>query len=130
MARNTRTFSDLDMNFVASDTTGDIYKRFDDTAIKTAVKNLIFTTNGERPFHPEIGSPVRNLLFENYTPMLLLSIRRAIEYTLRTYEPRVEVLDVVVDPFVDENRIEIGIYYRIKNTDATMAVTFTLDRTR
>lgn len=130
MARNTRTFSDLDMNFLANEVNGDVYKRFDENAIKTSIKNILLTSNGERPFHPEIGSPIRNLLFENYTPMLLLSIRRAIEYTLDTYEPRVQVLDVVVDPYVDENAIDIAVYFRIRNTDTTMAVTFTLDRTR
>lgn len=130
MARNTRVFSDLDMNFITKDTDGDVYKRLDENAIKTSLKSLILTVNGERPFHPEIGSPIRNLLFENYTPMLVLTIRRAIEDMINNFEPRVVVLDVIVDPYEDENEIQIGIIYSIRNTQITDAITVTLDRTR
>jgi phage baseplate assembly protein W len=130
MSRNTRVFSDLDLNFTVNDSTGDIYKRYDEEAIKSSIKNLIMTSHGERPFHSELGSPIRNLLFENYTPMLVLTLRRAIEYVIDNYEPRVIVLDVVIDPYEEENRVDIGILFKIKNTETTLAVAFTLDRTR
>ena len=130
MGNNTRIFSDLDMNFTANPGTGDVFRRYDESAIKNSIKNLILTGHGERAFHPELGSPIRNLLFSNYTPMLVLSVRRAVEYLIENYEPRVVVLDVSVDPYEDDNEVQIGIYFKIKNTDATMAVGITLDRTR
>lgn len=130
MARNTRVYTDLDMNFIAKDTDGDVYKRVDQNAIKTALKNLVLTVNGERPFHPEIGSPIRNLLFENYSPMMVLTIKRAIEDMISNFEPRATVLDVIVDSNEDENEVQIGIIYAITNTEITDAVTITLDRTR
>lgn len=130
MSRNTRVYKDLDLNFIENPVTGDVSVRYDEVAIKNSIKNLVLTSNGERPFHSEIGSPVRNLLFENYTPMLVLSLRRAIEQLIDNYEPRVIVLDVVVDPYEDENAIQIGILFKIRETEREVAVTFTLDRTR
>ena len=37
--------------------------------VKRSVRNLILTNQFERPFHPEINSSVRDLLFENITPL-------------------------------------------------------------
>lgn len=130
MSRNTRIYKDLDLNFIPNPVTGDISVRYDEIAIKNSIKNLVLTANGERPFHSEIGSPIRNLLFENYSPILILSIRRAIEQLIDNYEPRVELLDVVVDPFEDENEIQIGILFKIRETEREFVVAFTLDRTR
>ncbi len=64
MARNTRIFSDLDFNFTAHPVTKDVSRRYDENSVKTALKNLILTRNYERPFHSEIGSPIRSLMFE------------------------------------------------------------------
>lgn len=126
----TRTFSDLDFSFNANPVNGDVFKRYDETAIKNSIKSLILTNHGERPFHPEIGSPIRNLLFENYSPMVVLTIKRAIEYLIENYEPRVVVLDVSVDPYMDENEIVVGVLFRIKNTNVQSVVSVTLERTR
>ena len=102
MARNTRIFSDLDFNFTPHPVTGDVVRRFDENAIKTSLKNLIMTANYERPFHSEIGSPIKRLLFEPVTPMLEVMLRRAIMDTIDNFEPRVEVLDVIVVVSEDE----------------------------
>ena len=85
MARNTRTFSDLDLNFTAHPVTKDIALRYDENAIKTSLKNLILTSNFERPFHSEIGSPIKRLLFEPITPMLGVVVKRAIVDTVNNF---------------------------------------------
>ena len=69
MARNTRTFTDLDLNFFAHPVTKDVTTKIDEQAIKSSVRNLILTSNYEKPFHPEIGSPLKSLLFEPATPL-------------------------------------------------------------
>ena len=109
MARNTRTYSDLDFNFTAHPVTGDIVRRFDENSVKAALKNLILTSNYERPFHSEIGSPIKRLMFEPATPMLQVMLERAITDTIINFEPRVELLnvDVVVDP--DEYSVYVTI---------------------
>lgn len=130
MARNTRTFSDLDFNFTAHPVTGDIVRRFDESAIKNSLKNLIMTSNYERPFHSEIGSPVKRLLFEPATPMLQLMLERAISDTINNFEPRVELLSVDVVVSEDTYEVYVTIEFQILNTTRPLTLDLTLERTR
>ena len=63
MPTNTRTFTDLDLNFTAHPVNKDVATKYDEQAIKQSVRNLILTKNFERPFHSEIGCQVRGMLF-------------------------------------------------------------------
>lgn len=130
MARNTRTFSDIDFNFTAHPVTGDIVRKYDEEAIKQSVKNLILTQNYERPFHSEIGSQLRGLLFEPATPMLAILLKRAITDTIINFEPRVKLIDVTVKLSPDTNSVNVTIEFSIINTVRPIQVTMTLKRTR
>jgi phage baseplate assembly protein W len=130
MARNTRTFSDLDLNFTAHPVTKDITRRFDENAVKTSLKNLILTSNYERPFHSEIGSPIKRLLFEPATPMLQVMLKKAIEDTVLNFEPRVQLLEVDVNVSGDNNSVYISIYFKIVNTERPLSLDLVLERTR
>lgn len=128
--RNTRTYTDLDLNFFAHPATGDISKKYDENAIKQSVKNLIMTNHYERPFHPEIGSQVMGLLFENDSPMLQATLERAITYTIENFEPRVKLISVQVSLNPDNNAAYVSITFKIVNTERPITVDFTLQRTR
>ena len=130
MARQTRLFSDLDFRFTAHPVTGDVARRFNEDAIKAAIKHLCYTGHYERPFHSEIGSPLRQLLFENATPLVIMSIKRAIENLIDTYEPRVDLLDVEVFDQLDNNAVSVTILFKIKNTTSPIQLDLVLQRTR
>jgi phage baseplate assembly protein W len=130
MARNTRTFSDLDLNFTAHPVTKDIARKYDEEAIKAAVKNLVLTQNYERPFHSEIGSQIRGLLFEPATPMLNIMLKRAITDTIINFEPRVRLNDVLVRVSPDNNEVYVSINFTIVNTTRPVTVDLILTRTR
>ena len=130
MARNSRTFSDLDINFIANPISGDIARKFDENSVKQAVKNLIYTNHYERPFHPEIGSQIRALLFEPFTPLTKAMLERSIINTIENYEPRVVLLDVQVNGNPDNNALYASISFRIVNTTNPINVGVMLDRTR
>lgn len=130
MARNTRTFSDLDFNFTAHPVTGDLVRRFDEQAIKNSLKHLILTSNYERPFHSEIGSPIKRLLFEPATPMLQVMLERAISDTVNNFEPRVELLNVDVVVSADTYEVYVTIEFQIINTTQPLTLELTLERTR
>jgi phage baseplate assembly protein W len=130
MARNTRIFSDLDLNFTAHPVTKDITRRYDENAIKTSLKNLILTRNFERPFHSEIGSPINALLFEPPSPMLNITLQRAIVDVVNNFEPRVDLLDVSVLSSPDENSLYVTITFKIVNTQQPLTLDLTLERTR
>ncbi len=130
MARNTRIFSDLDFNFTAHPVTKDVSRRYDENAVKTALKNLILTRNYERPFHSEIGSPIRSLMFEPATPMLGVMLRQAIFDVVNNFEPRVQLTQVDVNVSDENNAIYITIEFKIVNTERPLTLDLTLERTR
>lgn len=130
MARNTRTFSDLDLNFTKHPVTKDVVRKFDEEAIKAAVKNLVLTQNYERPFHSEIGSQIRGLLFEPATPLLNVMLKRAITDTIINFEPRVKLNEVLVTVSPDNNEVYVSIQFTIINTTRPVSVDLILTRTR
>ena len=130
MAKNTRIFSDLDLNFTKHPVTHDVVRRYDEDAIKNSLKNLILTNNYERPFHSEIGSPIKKLLFEPATPMLGVLMKRTIQDVINNFEPRVNIIDIIVQTNSDENAIDVSIEFTILNTTAPITLDLTLQRTR
>ena len=130
MARNTRIFSDLDLNFTPHPVTKDIVRKFDEQAVKQSIKNLIMTANYERPFHSEIGSPIRKLLFENPSPLVIHTLRQTLRDLIANFEPRVEVLEIFPKFNLDGNELFVRITFRIVNTTTPLNVEVVLDRTR
>lgn len=130
MARNTRTFSDLDLSFMKHPVTQDVSRKYDEEAIKQSVKNLVLTQNYERPFHSEIGSQVMALLFEPATPMLAVLLKKTITDTITNFEPRVNLKTVDVTFSPDNNEVYVSIYFTIINTTRPVQVTLLLTRTR
>ena len=129
MAR-TRVFSDLDFNFSRHPVSHDVTRKFDEEAIKQSIKNLVMTNHYERPFHPEIGSQVSALLFENSGPMLQAMLESAITNTVANFEPRVNLLNVDVKANNDNNAVYVSITFKIINTQQPLTVDFILQRTR
>lgn len=130
MARNTRLFSDLDLNFAPHPVTGDLTQRYDDNAIKQAIKNLLQIRHFEKPFHSEIGSPLRELLFEPISPLTELMARRAIIDIISNFEPRVNLIDVDVIASDENNSLYINLVFKIINTERPITLDFVLERTR
>lgn len=130
MAKNTRTFSDLDLNFTKNPVTKDVSRRYDEDAVKNSLKNLILTNNYERPFHSEIGSPIRKLLFEPASPMLGAMLKQSIGDVIRNFEPRVQIIDIICIVAQDEYTIDVSIEFTILNTTAPITLDLTLQRTR
>lgn len=130
MARNTRTFADLDLNFSPHPVTGDLVQKIDENSIKQALKNLLQIRHFEKPFHSEIGSPLRELLFEPVTPLTEKMARRAIIDIISNFEPRVAIIDVNVIASDENNSLYINLVFRIVNTERPITLDFVLERTR
>ena len=128
--RNSRRFRDIDLDFTRNTVTNDINVVEDVIAIKRAVKNLIQTNFYERPFRPELGCGVRELLFENFTPMTKIFLQRKIEEVLENYEPRVELQNVAVDDDQDKNRLVVDIYFYVVGVPGPQVVQTFLQRVR
>jgi phage baseplate assembly protein W len=130
MARSTRLFSDIDLNFTAHPVTKDITRRFDENAIKASLRNLLLTRNFERPFHSEIGSPIRALMFELPGPMFDVMLQRAIIDVINNFEPRIEIIDVLINDASDLNAVYVTLEFKIVNTERPITLDLALERTR
>jgi phage baseplate assembly protein W len=130
MARNTRTFTDLDAAFTRNPRTRDVATKADEAAIRNSLRNLIHTRNYERPFQPELGCQLHSLMFESLTPVVTTIAERTIITVINKYEPRVELLEVQVSPNQDENALEIEILFRIRNTEQPLRFNTTFTRVR
>jgi phage baseplate assembly protein W len=128
--RTTQIFRDFDLAFAAHPNTKDISIKRNQDAVKQSLKNLILTEFYERPFHSEIGSPVRSLLFELATPLTANSMQRAIIDVITNFEPRVQLLDVSVSLRDETNECDISISYNIIGFQTVEELNFILERTR
>ena len=126
--RNSRSFKDIDLDFGRNTVTNDVNVVTNIIAIKRAVKNLVQTNYYERPFHPELGCGVRGLLFENFTPLTAIYLKRKISEVLNNYEPRIELTDVAVDDDEDGNRLVVDIYFTIIGVQGQQKVSTILKR--
>ena len=123
-------FKDLDLDFTRNVVTNDVVKIEDVNAVKRSVKNLIQTNNYERPFHPELGCGIRELLFENFTPLTGIFIRRKVEEVITNYEPRARLSQVTVNEQPDRNAIGVTVYFYVMNIPEQVSVTTLLQRIR
>ena len=125
-----KKYTDIDAIFAANPITGDLVVRKDERAIKFALKSLVLTNMYERPFHKEISSPVRGLLFENFSNNFEIIIKEDISQLVDLFEPRVTLIGIDVKPSYDNNKAYIKIYFTIKNTLQHEEVSITIERTR
>jgi phage baseplate assembly protein W len=125
-----RGFKDLAISFARNPNTDDFSSVTNENAIKQAVRNLVLTNFGERPFQPESGSRVSGLLFENFDVFLAADLKDEIQNTIERLEPRVELLSVDLDTtFYDNNTISVSIEYAIVGQSQTQTIDFLLERT-
>ena len=115
--RVSKSFKDLSISFKFNPLSGDLIALKNENAIARAVRNIVSTTPGEKFFDPDFGSSVSEILFENVDDITAISIQDEIKNCLQNYEPRVEIIDVNVDPNFDENQFDVIITYRIVGID-------------
>ena len=118
--RSSRIYKDLNLNFSANPVTGDVTNVTDVNAVKRSVRNLLLTNHYDRPFHPEIGSNIQNILFQNFGPITGNQLSRAIEEMLANFEPRARVETVECYPVPDTNTYDIRIYFYVENLPAEL----------
>lgn len=123
-------YSDLDLTF-ANKTTGDVYKKVDAAAVKQAVKTILQTNFGEKPFQPYFGANIRELLFENVTETTMsITLARNIRFAIEKYEPRAVVEDVEILDLSDKNSVYARITFRVINTQELVVLDTAISRIR
>tara|TARA_B100000424_G_scaffold169030_1_gene130074 strand:+ start:312 stop:737 length:426 start_codon:yes stop_codon:yes gene_type:complete len=129
-SRSVKTYSDLNLNFTRNPATGDVARLTDIEAVKRSVRNLVLTNQFERPFHPEIGSSVRELLFENVTPLNAILLEDRIREVIINFEERAQITNVrVIDDF-DRNGYKVIINFTVLNSVENVSIQEFLQRLR
>ncbi len=115
-SRNARQYTDLDLFFGKKSSNSDIQDITDVKAVKRSIRNLVLLNHYEKPFHPEIASGVRDMLFELMTPITAQILARKIEDVINNFEPRARLVGVTAIPNLDKNAYEVSIEFYVVNT--------------
>lgn len=124
-----RLYKDIDLTF-AKKPSGEIFKKNDASAVKQAVKNLLLTNRYEKPFQPEFGGNLNNLLFELVDNNTVYEIDGAIREAIKRYEPRARVRQVATNLQSDANSISVTVTFQIVNTEEVVTLDTTITRLR
>ena len=127
---NTRTWTDLDLDFQAHPVTKDIVTKNDVEAVKRSIRNLILTNRYERPFQPTLDGGVTRHLFENATPITKSNIETAVRACISNFEPRAIVINVLVGGNIDRNGFDVTINFRVVNQPDPVTIELFLERIR
>ena len=112
--RVSRSFKDINLSFTPHPVTKDITVLRNENAIKRSVRNIVQTIPTERFFNSILGSEVRDLLFDNFIDFGTASaIEDQIKISIENFEPRVDNLEVNVEPRPDDNEFEVNVIFDI-----------------
>ena len=126
-----QTFKDLNVTFKPHPINGDLVIVKDEASIKQSIVNLLLTNRGERLFEPNIGSDIVKLLFEPLDYGVATLVKSAIISTLDEYEPRINIVSLLVTPNFDYNGFDVELEFEIiGREDNPLNVDFFLERTR
>jgi len=112
-----RKFKDLSMSFESNPLNDDLVSLSDTTAIARSIRNIVFTSPGEKFFNPDFGSRISESLFENVDEVSALAIEDEIKSSIINFEPRVNLLSTIVAPNPDDNEMNVTIEYEIVGID-------------
>ena len=131
IARNVRQYTDLDLFFGKKSSNSDVQDITDVKAVKRSIRNLVLLNHYEKPFHPEIASGVRDMLFELMNPVTAQILARKIEDVIQNFEPRARLISVTALPNLDRNEYEVSIEFYVVNQPTELVdLTIMLERVR
>ena len=123
-------YSDFTQSFLPHPNTGQLTRRTNVDAVKTAIRNLVLTNKYERLRNPTFGGNIRRYLFEPFIPTTGPEIERDIKSLIETYEPRAQVISVTATPFEDNNAMEITVQFYVLMSEQPQDLNLTLYRVR
>ena len=126
-----RQYVDLDLFFGKKTSNRDISEVTDIQAVKRSIRNLVLLNSFEKPFHPEIASGVRDMLFELMTPVTAALLARQVQDVIENFEPRARLVGVRAIPDYDKNSYSVTVEFYVVNTPTELVdLTIFLERLR
>ena len=129
--RVSQGFKDISMTFQSNPLNDDLIAIKNENAIARSLRNIVFTTPGEKFFNQSFGSRITESLFENIDEITATIIVDEIRQSIDNYEPRVEVDDVKAFPDYDNNSFDVTITYDVIGSEIpTQELQFVLQSSR
>ena len=131
LERVSRGFKDVSMTFQRNPLNGDILGLKNENAISRSIRNIVFTIPGEKFFNQSFGSDINQSLFMNIDEISAVIIKDQISSSISKFEPRVNLVEVVINPDFDNNSFDATIIYEIIGADIPpQELQFVLQQTR
>jgi phage baseplate assembly protein W len=127
---NKHIYSDLDLTFRKSPSTGDVSMKYDEQAVIKSIRNLLSTNLYERLFQPNVGSSLNKLLFEPVSPLTASLIEDEIARMINNYEPRATISQLFVQASPDSNQFNVSLFVLIGNITIPSQINLILTRSR
>ena len=129
--RSVKQYVDLDLFFGKKSSDRDISEVTDVQAVKRSIRNLVLLNTYEKPFHPEIASGVRDMLFELMTPVTAAILSRQVQNVIENFEPRARLVGVRAIPDYNRNLYDVSVEFYVVNTPTELVeLTLFLERLR
>lgn len=128
--RSESRYTDIYTNLDSHPVRKDIFVLSDGDAVKTSIKNILFTDRFERFFNPLFGSNIKKSLFENITPSTEMDVKMFVTTAIRNFEPRVDYLEVYVNAIPDENGYYLKVIFSIIDNPQLETLNLILNRVR
>ena len=130
MPTYTNEYQDLDFDFTANPITGDVAKVKNVTSVKRGINNILLTENSERLFQPEVGSGLKNLLFEPMTNLTAQLLEDEVRSAIDAWEDRAQVININVIPEEEYNRYRVAVVFRLMSDTTEQQTEVLLSRER
>ena len=98
--------------------------------MKRSLRNLLYMGRFDRPFEPDIGANLRQLLFEDINPLTEKSLDMQIRGAISRYETRVTVIDLKVTGSPDQNGYEVYLTYVVDTLSVVETLSTFMERVR
>ena len=113
ITRISRTFKDISLSFSPHPVTKDLPILKNENAIVRSVRNLVQTIPTERFFNSNLGSDVQDSLFGFVDYGTASLIEDQIVTVVTNFEPRVENVEVDVEPQPDNNTFGVIVRFDV-----------------
>lgn len=125
-------YTDFNVNFNIHPVRGDLTLLKNEDAISQSIQNIVQTNFYERRYRSYFGGNVRRYLFEDFTPLTLNSVQSAITNAINSYEPRCNLISVVVSApnSGDDNTLAVTITFSLINSSTPIVLNTTLSLSR
>ena len=124
------TYSDIAFTFQRHPSTKDVLGKYDEFAVRQALKHLMLTNPGEKPFDPNFGIGIQGMLFELSSPVTKIALMKAIKNKVAYYEPRVILDDVLIPDTDDNNSLVVSVMFHVIGMNNSSTLNISFDRVR